>query len=150
KIIEVDTPNGSHGPEHIYWIAEIAGLYQLEVRSLNNKAATGRYEVKVMEMRLAISEDTFRIAAQKAFGEGMQLYAQKTADSLERAISKYEEALNNWRASNDQAGQATALSRLGLADYNAGKPKKALELYYQVLPLMRAIKDRPGEANTLN
>ncbi|HEU4388727.1 MAG TPA: hypothetical protein VFV34_13075, partial [Blastocatellia bacterium] len=108
KIIELDSPNGSQGPEHIYWIAEIPGQYQLEVRSLNNNAATGRYEVKVMEMRLATDEDTIRVTAQKAFGEGMHLEGQQTADSLKKAISKYEEALNLWRASNDLVGQASA------------------------------------------
>src|SRR6185503_4980626 len=150
-MVEVDSPNGSQGPEHIYLIPEISGLYQLEVSCWNKNAPAGRYEVKVMEIRLATHEDTFRITAQKAYGEGNRLEAQKAADSLKRAISKYEEALNNWVASNDLVGQALTLNKLGGLYYSAGEPKKALEFQSRALPLIRAVNEDPSlEGRILN
>jgi len=146
KVAEIDSPNGKLGPEHVYWIAETSGLYQLEVRSWNKDAATGRYEVNIIETRLATHEDASRVAAQKAFAEGMQLQGLRTADSVKRAVNKYEEALNLWTATNDMVGQANTLNKLGGAYFSAGEPKKALEVQLHALQLMRALENRIGEA----
>ena len=51
KITEVDSPNGTEGPEPVSVIAEAAGAYLLEVKSLEEKTAPGKYEVKVEELR---------------------------------------------------------------------------------------------------
>jgi hypothetical protein len=51
KITEVDSPNGSQGPEPVSVVAEASGTYRLEVRSLEKTAAAGRYEVKIEELR---------------------------------------------------------------------------------------------------
>src|SRR5262245_9482050 len=50
QLIEVDSPNGSQGPEPVLWIAKDAGAYRLEVRSLEQNAAAGRYEAKIVEL----------------------------------------------------------------------------------------------------
>lgn len=47
-------------------IAEVAGDYKLEVQSLEQNAAAGRYEVKLMELRQATVEDKARRAAELA------------------------------------------------------------------------------------
>lgn len=64
KIAEVDSPNGPLGPEPISALAEAAGNYRLEVRSLEAKAKAGRYQAKVEELRAATVQDRGRIAAQ--------------------------------------------------------------------------------------
>ncbi|MFL6275767.1 MAG: PPC domain-containing protein, partial [Blastocatellia bacterium] len=51
KLIEVDSPNGTNGPEPLSWIAESTGLYRLEVRSLEKDAKQGSYEVKIETLR---------------------------------------------------------------------------------------------------
>ena len=43
KVAEVDSPNGSQGPEPILVMAEVTGTYRLEVRSFDAKAGAGRY-----------------------------------------------------------------------------------------------------------
>jgi len=58
KLTEVDSPNGKEGPEPLSMIAEVAGEYRLEVRSLEEKAETGRYEVNMRELRAATRKDT--------------------------------------------------------------------------------------------
>jgi hypothetical protein len=66
KLIEVDSPNGTQGPEPVELIAPMDGDYSLKVRSLEEKASSGRYEVKVLELRASTEKDKHSIAAQKA------------------------------------------------------------------------------------
>src|SRR5438045_3401984 len=86
KVIEVDSPNGTQGPEPIWLIAETAGDYRLEVRSLEKNAAAGRYEVKVGQLRAPTTQDRLRIAALKAFGEASQLRQQETVEAVRMAV----------------------------------------------------------------
>ncbi|MBD1828710.1 tetratricopeptide repeat protein [Microcoleus sp. FACHB-61] len=87
--------------------------------------------------------------AQRAFTEGDQLYQQGTAESLRKAIAKFEELLKLYRQAGDRAGEATTLHSIGKVYSDLGEKQKALEYYSQSLPLSRAIGDRSGEAVTL-
>ena len=89
-------------------------------------------------------------AAERAFKEGMQLYQQGTAQSLRKAIAKFEEALKLSREAGDNQGQAVSLVALGRVYDNLGENHKSLEYYSQSLPLFRAVGDRGGEALALN
>jgi CHAT domain-containing protein/Tfp pilus assembly protein PilF len=91
-----------------------------------------------------------RGAAQEAFQEGEELRKQGTAESLLKAIEKYEEALKHWRAAGDRAGEAITLNNIGGVYDALGEKQKALDYYSQALPLRRAVGDRAGEAVTLN
>lgn len=57
KIGEVDSPNGTQGPEPISITASKSGVYQLEVRSLEANAAPGRYEIRIEEL---LSDEQYR------------------------------------------------------------------------------------------
>ncbi len=65
KITEVDSPNGTQGTEPISVVAEKAGSYRLEVRSLEAKAEAGRYQVKVEELRAAQAQEKSRMLLNK-------------------------------------------------------------------------------------
>src|SRR5882724_8514934 len=62
-LMEVDSPNGTQGPEPVYTIADISGPYFLEVLSQDKTAATGRYEVRIENLRIASKEDKVRVNA---------------------------------------------------------------------------------------
>ena len=70
KLAEVDSPNGSHGPEPVSFVAKSAGAYRLEVRSLEKTAAPGRYEARVDEV-LTAAEYARRLAAERAKTEAV-------------------------------------------------------------------------------
>ena len=76
QLVEVDSPNGTQGPEPVSLVAEITSSYRLAVRSLEKDARAGRYEVKIEELRSATTQDKARIAAERAFAEGIQLENQ--------------------------------------------------------------------------
>ncbi|MEG3974438.1 CHAT domain-containing protein [Microcoleus sp. herbarium8] len=89
-------------------------------------------------------------AAEKALKEGLQLYQQGTAESLRKAIAKWEEAVKLYREAGETFGQAASLLALGRVYSDLGEKQKALEYYSQSLPLSRAVGERTIEATTLN
>ncbi|TAE00127.1 MAG: CHAT domain-containing protein [Oscillatoriales cyanobacterium] len=72
-----------------------------------------------------------------------------TAESLRKAIAKFEEALKLYREAGDRSGEATTLSGIGNVYSDLGEQQKALEYLSQSLTLIRAVGDRDGEATTL-
>ncbi len=145
KLVEMDSPNFSHGPEPVRLIAAVAGEYRLEVRQSGGRAAPGRYEVRIEELRAATPQDELRVSAQTAFAEGMGLLAQP-----EQAIEKFEVALPLLRSTGDRREEADTLHGLGYAHNLAGEKQKALDYYQQDVLLRQALGDRRGEAQTLN
>jgi len=65
KISEVDSPNGTQGPEPVSIGANTSGQYQVEVRSLEANAAPGRYEIRIAEW-LSADEYRKRLADERA------------------------------------------------------------------------------------
>jgi CHAT domain-containing protein/tetratricopeptide (TPR) repeat protein len=149
-ITEVDSPNGEQGPEPVAIIAEVAGEYRLEIQSPDKQAGPGRYEVKVNEMREATTQDRTRIVAKRILTEAEQLGAQGTADSLRKATTKYNEALQLWRLVEDRPNEATTLFGLGVIYWKLSEVQNSLEHYNQALPLWRAVGNRQEEARTLH
>jgi len=89
-------------------------------------------------------------AAERAFTEADQLYQQGTAQSLRKAIAKWEEALKLYREAGDRRGEANTLTNIGQVYSDLEEKQKALEYYSQSLPLSRAVGDRKQEATILN
>ncbi|HYH85194.1 MAG TPA: CHAT domain-containing protein [Pyrinomonadaceae bacterium] len=149
KVAEIDSPNGTQGPEAISVVTEAAGNYRLEVRSLEAKAEAGRYEVKIAELRTATEQDKNRFAAEQALMQAELLVGQGTAESLQSAMKKYEESLPLFRALGDRGREAVTLGSIGMIYDSLSDNQKALDYYSQALPLFRAAGDRPGEAAAL-
>ena len=150
KLAEVDSPNGTQGPEPLSIIVEITGNYRLEVRSMEKAAVAGRYEVKIEELRAATEKDKNRIAAEQALAEATLLRAEGTGESPRNAIKKYEASLPLFRAIGDRIREAQILNSIGIVYSNLGEKQQALKFYNESLPLSRAVGDKSGEAATLN
>ena len=149
KIVEVDSPNEVNGPEPVSLLVEVSGNYRLEVRSPGKNASSGRYEVKIVELRAATSRDKDRIVAQKAYTDAKSLRNQRTAESQRRAIEKYREALSIWRTLGDRRMEAYSLNEMGLIYSDIGEYQKALDSYAQARMLYKLIDDRRGQAGIL-
>jgi hypothetical protein len=55
---EYDTPNGPEGPENVSFVAAAAGTYRITISPLGTAdATTGRYEIKVLELRKATADE---------------------------------------------------------------------------------------------
>ncbi|MGH9754503.1 MAG: CHAT domain-containing tetratricopeptide repeat protein [Blastocatellia bacterium] len=150
QIFKMDSPNGVEGPEPVFTITETSGTYRLEVQSLENNAPAGRYEVKIADLRIATSQDRKRVLAESAFAEGREMESQGIAESLRKAISKYEEALELFRVAGDRQREGGTLYRLGKIYYSFRDNRKALDYFNQALLLLRVVGDREAEATMLN
>jgi len=150
QLAEVDSPNGTQGPEPVSEIAETSGAYRLEVRSLDSTAASGYYEVKIEALRHAAPQDRSQIATERISGEAILLIAQGTAESMHGAVEKYGEALKLWQVLGDSDKVAFAFNSIGGIYYYLGENQKALENFAATLMLRRALGDRRGEAEALN
>ena len=149
-VIEIDSPNNTQGLEPIDLLAGDSGTYQFEVSALEKDAPSGRYRIRIAEVRPATPQDASRVAAQAAFAEATKLRERGTAESRKTAIQKYEESLTLRRSTSDRWAVAMTLYSLGLVWDNLGEQKKALDYYQQALALNRSLDDSVSEAETLD
>ncbi|GAB4180370.1 MAG: hypothetical protein Fur006_14530 [Coleofasciculaceae cyanobacterium] len=96
------------------------------------------------------SEEATRAAAERALQEGLQLYQQGTAESLQQAIVKFEEALPLYHAVEDSRSEAAILNNIGQVYSDLGEKRKALDYFNQSLSLSKAVGDKAGEAVVLD
>ncbi len=147
KVVEVDSPNGSKGQESLFWVAEAAGEYQLEVRALDSSAAAGRYEVKVTELRAAREKDRRLVEAQRVFIEGTTFLAQ---GDMSAVVRKFEEALTLWVEAGEQSRTIVTLDTLVAACLELSEPQPALKYLEQRRALTRAASDEAEDATLLS
>jgi CHAT domain-containing protein/tetratricopeptide (TPR) repeat protein len=131
-------------------VTAATGSYRLEVRRQDKQAPPGRYEVKIEELRAATPQDESRIAAQQAQAEARHLESQQAAESLEKAVGKYKQALALWRAAGDSRGEADTLTDLGSVHSLINEKQNAVDALEQAFKLWRAVGDRSGEARTFD
>ncbi len=106
-------------------------------------------EIKRGQQRNISQMESDRTVAEKAFAEGEQLRDRGNKDSLQQAISKYQEALNLFKTLGDIQWQGATLNRLALT-YNLLQDKSmALEAYKQELLIWRSLKNKNWEASIL-
>jgi CHAT domain-containing protein/Tfp pilus assembly protein PilF len=149
KIIEVNSDPLIEGSETVSVIAEASGAYLIEARSPEKTAKTGRYEIKVEELRAATAEDKYRIAGDSVFREAEQL-KDGALEAKRKSIEKYQEALELYRKATDRNWEAKTLNNIGEVYGLLGELRKALEKFNEALPIWRGVGDRRGEAATLN
>jgi CHAT domain-containing protein/tetratricopeptide (TPR) repeat protein len=149
KINEADSEYLVEGSENVSAIAESAGEYLIETRSAEKTARTGRYEIKVEELRAATAEDKYRAAGDAAFREAGRLY-NGTMEARRKSVEKYSEALDLYRRSGARRMEGSTLNNIGEVYHSLGEMQKALEKYNEALPISRAIGNRSGEAAALH
>ncbi|MBL8170896.1 MAG: CHAT domain-containing protein [Acidobacteria bacterium] len=141
QLTAVDTPNGTQGPELVVFAAESSGAYRVEVISPEKTAQSGRYEIKLLELRLATEADKDRITALSAYAAGMQLALQSTKASRDAAIAKFNQALTLYQSSGDRREEAATLYWLGYCHQFQFEIEKAIGYYSQSLSRYQALNE---------
>jgi CHAT domain-containing protein/tetratricopeptide (TPR) repeat protein len=149
KLRVVDLLKGI-GPEPVWYEAEKAGVYRLEVRTWNAAAAGGRYQATAQVKPAASGEDGDRVTAEGLLLEARKLEDEGSEESRLRGIEQRMKSLDLWRRAGERYWEAYTLHNIGRTYYELGENQKALEYLNQALPLERAVGDRSGEATTLN
>jgi CHAT domain-containing protein len=93
NLVDVNSPNGTKGPESVLWVAATSGAYRLIVSS-QAKEAVGRYEVKIVNLRAATAEDKDLAEAARLNQAAVKLRGQGKYDEaiplVERSLSLRE------------------------------------------------------------
>lgn len=150
QILAVDDPGGRWGPVPLVYLAEESGVYRLNVRSFDKADSTGRYEIKIVNLREATAIDREHIAAEKAFGEARKLSESGKAESRQAVIEKYNQALSFYVSAGDNYRQALTHHEIGIAHVGGSDFRQALESFSRALPLFQLTDDRSMQAETLN
>ncbi len=149
-ILSLNNIDDPQGTERMPLLADVAGVYRLEVKSLGRNVDTGRYGISVSQARAATQQDRDFMAAEKLILEARRFVGRGTGLSKREALSKYREALPLLRSSGNHERAATVLNNIGLFYRTLGELNNALDFYTQALALRRQIGDRRGEAISLD
>ena len=150
KLAVVYLQRGTLGIEPVWWEAQKAGGYRLEVHAVSAKAEGGKYVLRSEVRGVATAQDRDRQGAERLLLEARELVQEGSAESQRRATAKREQALGLWRKVSDRYWEAYTLNNIGNVYNDLGEKQKALEFYNQALLIRKAIGDRGGEADTLN
>ena len=148
-IIERDRPNGLQGLEVLSFITGKAGNYRLDVKALEEKARSGKYEIKITSTRIPTARDRTRIEAETLFKEGLQLTQVRTVESFKQACEKFEIAARLWRETGDKYAEALTQAALGYSRESLGENEKAIDAHGRALSLYRELNDKRSEASSL-
>lgn len=150
RALEVETRSGASGNEAIFFVADIAGNYRLEIHTADAKAPAGRYEVKMVELRAAMPQDRIRSEAARLFNNACHLSSQKDATARRKAIPEFEATLSRYESIKDYEGATATLGRIGDIYFDTDEFEKAVNSYQQAVAAARLAKDRAGEIELLN
>ncbi len=126
-----DNPN-PNGLESLSWVAA-AGSYQLQIRAADN-TATGKYEIRLEELRAATAADQDRLKAEQLFLTAERL----SLTDKPRTLEPYEAALQLRRTLGDRFDEAVLLHAIGKLWAASNSPDKAAEAYRQALALFQS------------
>ena len=149
KIGDMDSLNGTSGPEKISMIAESSGIYQLVISSGDKSASTGRYRVTINPLRVPTDADRARVLAEFTYREADKLNAQRTSDSMRLAIQEYETAMSLWQAAGDSYEVALTATAIGEMYLMTSGYDKAIRYFDQALQFHHAAGNRDEEAMML-
>jgi CHAT domain-containing protein/tetratricopeptide (TPR) repeat protein len=149
KLLEVDRPNGSYGPEELFWMAVKSEKYRLEVRALEQSAPAGKYSLKITGGQQSGAREQKILTAQEALKRGARLRAQGTPESVRDAAKSSADALSLWSEAEEPSSAAYAAGQLARTYRDLKDDQKASEAYQQALSLHRAAGDQYGELEAL-
>src|SRR5258705_2049773 len=84
--------------EAVAIVAEMSGLYRIEVHTTFPKVPTGRYEINVPELRPATERDKGSYRGGLLIAQAFELEVKQNQESWRKAIEKYEAALSIWQS----------------------------------------------------
>ncbi|MBC7932254.1 MAG: CHAT domain-containing protein [Rubrivivax sp.] len=149
RLIRSDTPNGTAGPERLFFIVPSGGTYRVRVVATAGAEAAG-YSISLEQQREATPQDRLRVSAQAEFLAALALRKEQKEQATRRGIERLRESARLWGEAGDKFGEGWALLQAGLYRYFLGETEAALAEYRRALPVCREAGDRNGEAVALD
>lgn len=156
EVARMDSPNGDSGPEVLTFVADSAGRFMLEVKSLNEKADKGAYVIQREAPRAASAEDRAQAAAEREQQSGRDRIGA-LVDEVTKLINvtRHSTPPDEFQKALDKAAQGVALAQsIKNLDYESlflfftarlyeekGEKRKAVEYYEKTLQSINADKE---------
>lgn len=123
-LIEVDSPNGTKGPEELWFVSDTAGNYQIEVESPDPNVAPGQVELTVKTLRNATATDRVEAEINQSLS---QIQVLSASNRIPDALKTVETAIKRGEAALPPDHQLIALAyqELGNLHRIMGKPREA-------------------------
>ena len=148
---EVDSPNGTEGPEPVRYIVEQTGQYTLEVKSLEPTGQPGTYELKLAPPRPATDQDRAKIDLDRLTIQITDLQnKEKLDEALPLALRAVEIAERIFGP--EDLALADKLHDLALLVQEKGEYAKAEPFFVRAIAIQEKAlgPDHPSVATTLN
>ena len=154
KFIETDSPSGFLGDDLILVTAVEAGEYKIAVEPTDSKAETGRYIIKLAEIRPTVAEDfqindaTMKI--QQLAEQAGNLRGKGTREERQQAAENYRQIVELSHIKKDKVWQIVGLTEMGDVLRQLGEMQKSIEITERSLRLSREVGNREHEGSNLN
>ena len=149
KISDNDSNNGAWGPETMSWVANVAGEYEIQVSSFEERATTGHYELKAEVPRQANDSDRARLNAEQVSRKALLLAKEQKPESWRKAREEYLQVQRLWHALSDSYQEGLSLDMLGSLNMLLDDKKEALAEYSKALEIWNLRNDRRRRAEDL-
>lgn len=134
----------------IFFPADSAGLYRIELQSRENVQLPRPYELTLQPLRSATSQDRKDSEARRAIAAAEVLRANWAEASLRQASEHYDEAASMWTALQDFSSAARATLKSGDVQFLLSNYPKASERYQKAASLAATAGDRVTQATALS
>ncbi|MEM8930065.1 MAG: CHAT domain-containing tetratricopeptide repeat protein [Acidobacteriota bacterium] len=138
-VLHVELPWGRSVP--LVVVPQAAGPHQVELRSLERGAPTGRYT-------LLLDHPEDDVAADRAFGEGLRRGSSGAPDDLRAALTAFETARDLYVDRRDPAGEVLALEALADTHGRLGERDTEIALDRLAVERLADLPPSPGVTKT--
>ncbi len=147
--IKYDAPAGQI--EHAVAAVKEPGDYQVRINLEDKGKITGKYSLKIAEIRTADEKELAYSAGRKIMSEvEIQYKADYSAENAKASITRYEQAIEMFRTAGVVKFEAVSLTCIGVLYSRLGNTNKSLEFHQQALEKFRVIGDKRQQAHALN
>lgn len=130
-------------------IADSPSKYLIEIASLQRPGVSGRYRLKLENLRAAGNDDKQRLTAEQLLNEGLVAGRSKKQGDLKTALVRLGKAASIWEKLGDLREQAAALYFIALRHEDLGDYDEARKADEQALDLSRRSSDQIRESLVL-
>lgn len=146
---EYDSPNGASGPENVSLIADVSGIYRINVVPLQQEVNTlsGKYEIRIQEQRAATKEELESVKAHEGLKAKGHALLNEITENLQlirlpetRAKLQIQVAQLLWDSDEKRARQLADSATAEIREYLAGIDQSD-QNYYQLYSSARQLRE---------
>ena len=130
--------------------ADVAGLYRIEIRSLETAQTSRPFELKVDPLTAVTAAGRKDSEARQAMSNAEVLRASSTKESLLQTIEQYDKAALNWTSVSDFSNASMAVIKAGEVCFRLSQYPEAQKRFENAARLGRQTGDRISEGQALS